>query len=402
MADAGFSPTSNNSGIGPVSGHGAFFEINIQHPAAVQYLDSMFELYCSWGVDFIKLDGMGSSGAPSFASDGTRVSWPDGPRMNPRNGGVPVAKAYRSAIDKHCGGREVVLSLSAGGSGIPGWQNSSIHDMLTDEYVEAVHDVVQMTRVTPDTWDIWDDDQTSCPLAEHWTNTMGPNRGAPDPKYRNVTGHSGCCWGGRIAQHFLEFAHIAHIADEFGVWPDGDMLQIGRAGSYPNLKPETLAQYASPTYTPNDCTVKQLTGNYTGGVNNGTGAWEYDTSLCPRQSYLTFEESRSLVTLWSIARSPLIMGGDLTRSPPEIISLLANRAVMEMNSHSESAHEVLRDQASGACVWASTPQNVAAADERYVALFNLGREAHRVQVTYSLSVSLSLSLSLSFSPGLCR
>jgi hypothetical protein len=117
---------------------------------------------------------------------------------------------------------------------------------------------------------------------------------------------------------------------------------------------------------------------------------------------LTFEESKSLVTLWSIARSPLIMGGDLTRSPPEIISLLANRAVMEMNSHSESAHEVLRDQASGACVWASTPQNVAAADERYVALFNLGREAHRVQVTYSLSVSLSLSLSLSFSPGLCR
>ena len=88
----------------------------------------MFELYCSWGIDFIKLDGMGSSGAPSFTSDGAgggkdkRVAWPDGPRMNPRNGGVPVAKAYRAAIDKHCGGREVVLPLSAGGTGIPGWQ----------------------------------------------------------------------------------------------------------------------------------------------------------------------------------------------------------------------------------------------------------------------------------------
>jgi hypothetical protein len=38
VADAGFSPTSNNSGIGPVQGHGAFFEINIEHPAATQYL----------------------------------------------------------------------------------------------------------------------------------------------------------------------------------------------------------------------------------------------------------------------------------------------------------------------------------------------------------------------------
>eukprot|EP01047_Picozoa_sp_COSAG01_P017452 COSAG01_NODE_924_length_12710_cov_10.895567_16_plen_101_part_00 len=81
----------------------------------------------------------------------------------------------------------------------------------------------------------------------------------------------------------------------------------------------------------------------------------YDTSLCPRQSYLTYDESKTLVTLWSIARSPLIMGGDIPRSKPEIIALLANRAVMEMNSHSERAHEVLRDEATGRCVWASSP-----------------------------------------------
>jgi hypothetical protein len=271
VADAGFSPTSNNSGIGPVQGHGAFFEINIEHPAATQYLD-LFELYCSWGIDFVKLDGMGSSGAPGFTSDGAgggkgaRVAWPDGPRMNPKNGGVPVAKAYREAIQKHCGDREVVLSLSAGGTGIPGWQNASIHDMVTDEFVEKVQDVIQMTRVTPDTWDIWDDepDQTACPLAQHWA-TMGRNSGAPDSKYQNVTGHSGCCWGGRIQSHFAEFSKIADIADKYGVYPDGDMLQIGRVGSYPNLKPETLAHYASPPFTPQNCTLAQLTGNYSTG-----------------------------------------------------------------------------------------------------------------------------------------
>ena len=61
----------------------------------------MFKLYCSWGIDFIKLDGT-SSGRTNETS-------------------YLAISAYRAAIDKHCGGREVVLSLSAGGPGVPGW-----------------------------------------------------------------------------------------------------------------------------------------------------------------------------------------------------------------------------------------------------------------------------------------
>ena len=86
--------------------------------------------------------------------------------------------------------------------------------------------------MTPDTWDIWDDtpDQTACTLAEHWITTIGPILARlTDPKDKNVTG-----WGGRIAQHFVEFANIA---DKFGVFPDGDMLQIGRAGSWRDAVP---------------------------------------------------------------------------------------------------------------------------------------------------------------------
>merc|ERR1712146_30956 len=132
---------------------------------------------------------------------------------------------------------------------------------------------------------------------------------AGDPKFENVTGHMGCCWGGRISQHFVEFANYAHFADEFGVFPDGDMLQIGRVGSYDDLKPETLAKYASPPFSPNNCSIQQLQGA------RGPGYHSYDPALCPRQSYLTDEEQKTLVSLWSIARSPLIMGGDLTNSP---------------------------------------------------------------------------------------
>ena len=163
--------------------------------------------YCSWGIDFIKLDGVGSG------------------RKNETS--YQAIKAYREAIERHCGGRHVVLSLSAGGPGIPGWPDPR-HEQVDDEYLHRIRSQVQMVRVTPDTWDIWDDDDTPCPLAKGWkkmkaVTTMGP--------YANITGHSGCCWGGRIVKHFEEFASFSHIADKYGVFPDGDMLQIGRVAT---------------------------------------------------------------------------------------------------------------------------------------------------------------------------
>lgn len=125
-----------------------------------------------------------------------------------------------------------------------------------------------MIRVTPDSWDIWDDepDQTQCPLTTLWAK-MQPAKGSA-PQYLNATGHSGCCWGGRIKKHFEEFARFAHIADTFGVYPDGDMVQLGRVGSYPNLTSSGLAGYGvsslkgifpQPPPVAN-CTVYQLLG----------------------------------------------------------------------------------------------------------------------------------------------
>jgi len=370
VRDAGISPTITK-------GHGAFYEINMSHPAAQQYLDSMFKLYCSWGIDFIKLDGMGSSGLPTAQGFGKG-------RMEPENGGVPVTKGYRQAISKSCA-QDVVLSLSAGGYGIPGWQNSSQHDHVTDDFVESVRDTIQMTRVTPDTWDIWDDgpEDTSCPLASLWQAQFGPNKGGA-PRFQNVSGHSGCCWGGRISQHFVEFKAYAHIADKYGVFPDGDMLQIGRVGSYNDLKPETLAKYNSPPFAPNNCTIEQLSGTFNAG-NSPNGDTDgnsapYDPAVCPRQSYLSYEEQKTLVSLWAIARSPLIMGGSLPESPPEVIALLTNAAVMHMNSYSQNSSEVYRNESDGRCAWASTPTG-AGDNARYVGLFNLGKESQVVRVT---------------------
>ena len=91
----------------------------------------MFELYCSWGTDFIKLDGVGSG------------------RKNQTS--YRAIEAYRGAIDEYCGNRDVVLSLSAGGPGIPEWPDMQ-HANVDDEYVKTVKPWVDMVRVTPDTW----------------------------------------------------------------------------------------------------------------------------------------------------------------------------------------------------------------------------------------------------------
>jgi hypothetical protein len=47
-----------------------------------------------------------------------------------------------------------------------------------------------------------------------------------------------------------------------------------------------------------------------------------------RLSRFTWEEHKTLMTLWCIARSPLIMGGDLPSSPEKSLAFLKNSEVL--------------------------------------------------------------------------
>lgn len=76
-----------------------------------------------------------------------------------------------------------------------------------------------------------------------------------------------------------------------GAWPDADMLPLGYLGPGP-----------------------------------GWGK--------PRQTRLTSDEQRTLMTLWCIFPSPLMLGGDLTRSDAWTTSLLTNREVLDVDQHS--------------------------------------------------------------------
>jgi hypothetical protein len=108
-----------------------------------------------------------------------------------------------------------------------------------------------------------------------------------------------------------------------GHWPDADMLPIGR------LEP--------------------------------AAGWEK-----PRTTRLTHDEQRTLLTLWSIFRSPLIMGGNLTLCNEWTQSALTNGELIGVDQHSTASHAVISTEKTA--VWVSTPES---GDGNYVAVFNL-------------------------------
>jgi alpha-galactosidase len=130
-----------------------------------------------------------------------------------------------------------------------------------------------------------------------------------------------------VEANFERFAIWAPLAGPEG-WPDGDMLPIGRIG------------------------IRAERGE-------------------PRQSRLTPDEQRTLLTLWVMARSPLMIGGDLPSSTPDVMTLLTNSEVLSVLSTSSRNRQVFRGD--DLVFWAAD----GPAGERFAAVFNLAAEPRR-------------------------
>jgi alpha-galactosidase len=89
-----------------------------------------------------------------------------------------------------------------------------------------------------------------------------------------------------------------------------------------------------------------------------------------RRTRFTRDEQRTLMSLWCIARSPLIFGGDMTRMDSFTSSLLTNREVLAVDQDSTGNHQVFRRD--GFIAWAAA---VPGSADRYVALFNTRDQA---------------------------
>lgn len=127
-----------------------------------------------------------------------------------------------------------------------------------------------------------------------------------------------------VRANFARFARWAPSAGERG-WPDGDMLPLGRIG------------------------IRAERGE-------------------PRDDLLSPQERVTLLTLWIIARSPLMIGGDLPASDPATVALFQNADALEVLRASNRNREVFRE--GGLVVWAADGEDSV----RYAAAFNIGEE----------------------------
>ena len=79
----------------------------------------------------------------------------------------------------------------------------------------------------------------------------------------------------------------------------------------------------------------------------------------------TKDEQYTMMTLWSISRSPLIMGGDMTRNDPFTLALLMNPEVIAVDQASNGNRQLFsRD---GHIAWAA---DVPSSTDIYLAIFN--------------------------------
>jgi len=123
-----------------------------------------------------------------------------------------------------------------------------------------------------------------------------------------------------------QFANAARWAPyaRAGGWPDADMLPIGELRPFPDVGPG------------------------------------------PRQTRLTPAEQQTQMSLWAMARSPLILGANLTLLNDETLRLLTNTQMIRIDQTTTASREVLHE--GDLVIWtADLPGN-----EQAVAVFNLG------------------------------
>lgn len=158
-------------------------------------------------------------------------------------------------------------------------------------------------------------------LAESWTYA----------KYSNMWRITGDFWDA-WSQLLTMFERCEQWQDHVkpGRWPDCDMLPLGKVGR---------------------------------GFKN-----ERDTGF-------DREEQRTMMTLWSIFRSPLMLGAELTMLDDWTLGLITNDDILRMGICGEDAHQVMRNAAQA--VWCSRDSETG---EVYAALFNLSDEEREVSI----------------------
>ncbi len=113
-------------------------------------------------------------------------------------------------------------------------------------------------------------------------------------------------------------------------------------------------------------------------IHSGNGCWP-DADMLPigpilqdygrdNRTKFTKAEQITMLSLWAMMRSPLIIGGEMTGFDEFTMSLLTNRELLEITNHTHSAHPLFRIGEPGreSIAWFTTHEKKG----YYVALFN--------------------------------
>lgn len=230
------------------------YGVDPEAEGAKAYYDSLFALYASWGVDFIKCDDIARE-LPHEEAELILLS--------------------RSLQD--CG-RDMILSLSPGPALL--------------EKAELYKQTSNMWRITDDFWDSWPQLYEMFDRAREW-----------------------CIHAGN------------------GCFPDADMLPIGP--------------------------IKQ----------------DYDPAL---RTEFTQDEQITMMSLWSIFRSPLIIGGEMTGFDDFTMGLITNEEILKMHRNARHSHPVWQRDIDGTehILWTA----VSSEGGQYAVIFNTGEQDSSIRI----------------------
>ncbi len=145
-------------------------------------------------------------------------------------------------------------------------------------------------------------------------------------------------WPRLKEQFFLASQWAIHSVHFPGRWPDLDMIPFGKIAS-----------------------------------RSGDAGGE-------RYSRFTKEEQYTLMTLWCIARSPLIIGNDLLQTDSFAYKLLTNKEVLKVNQEGSNQRQVYAG--NGQVVWESeAPDRIS----KYIALFNQTDSVLSIEAPFNLT-----------------
>ncbi len=155
------------------------------------------------------------------------------------------------------------------------------------------------------------------------------------------------------AEHLKKYANMWRITDDF--WDDWRLLK----GMFERA--EKWCIHSAPGHWP-DADMLPL-----GALRqcDDPNSW----------TKFTKPEQRTMMTLWSMMRSPLMMGGEMTKNDPFTLGLLQNADVLNIGKESFCGHPLWTTEAES--VWVAPRRDGQGV---YVALFNLSDEKRTVSV----------------------